>query len=84
MRLGCLMAAVLLGTAANAAALVAGEAAQGRRVAIVGMSKGAVDAVEAIAANARPSGIVFVSGIHARIIATLGMPERLPATLVDV
>jgi len=29
------------------------------------MSKGAVDAGEAIAAGARPSGIVFVSGMHA-------------------
>jgi len=73
---------IMTTSAANAAALVAGEAAQGRKAVIVGMSKGAVDAAEAIALGARPSGIVFVSGIHPRIIATLGTPEKLPATLV--
>jgi hypothetical protein len=67
---------------ASAAAAVADEAAYGRKAVIVGMSKGAVDAAAAIATGARPAGVVFVSGIHSRIIATLGTPDRLPATLV--
>ena len=67
---------------ATAAETVAGEAAQGRKVVIVGMSKGSVDAAEAIAGGARPAGVVFVSGIHSRVTATLGSPDRLPATLV--
>ena len=67
---------------ASAAEAVATEAAQGRKAVIVGMSKGAVDAAAAIAAGARPAGVVFVSGIHLRMIATLGTPDKLPATLV--
>jgi hypothetical protein len=66
----------------EAADAVAAEIAQGRKIVIVGMSKGTVDAAAAIAAGARPTGVVFVSGIHARIIAALGTPDRLPATLV--
>jgi hypothetical protein len=66
----------------TAAESVAAEAAQGRKAVIVGMSKGSVDAAEAIAGGARPAGVVFVSGIHSRVMATLGSPDRLPVTLV--
>ena len=58
------------------------EAAHGRKAVIVGMSKGSVDAAAAIAGGARPAGVVFVSGIHSRIVATLGTPDKLPATLL--
>ena len=67
---------------ATAAESVAAEAALGRKAVIVGMSKGSVDAAEAIAGGAKPAGVVFVSGIHSRVMATLGSPDRLPATLV--
>jgi hypothetical protein len=67
------------GTAAEA---VAAEAAAGRKSVIVGMSKGSVDAAAALASGVRPAGVVFVSGIHSRVTATLGTPDRLPATLV--
>jgi hypothetical protein len=67
---------------ATTAETVAAEAAQGRKVVIVGMSKGSVDAAEAIAAGAKPAGVVLVSGIHSRVMAALGSPDRLPATLV--
>ena len=67
---------------ATAAETVAAAAAQGRKSVIVGMSKGAVDVAAAIAAGARPAGVVIVSGIHSRMIATLGTPDKLPATLV--
>jgi len=49
---------------------------------MVGMSKGTVDVASALASGARPTGAVFVSGIHSRVMATLGSPGVLPATLV--
>jgi hypothetical protein len=67
---------------ATAAESISAEAARGRKAVFVGMSKGSVDVAEAIAAGAKPAGVVFVSGIHARVMATLGSPDRLPATLV--
>ena len=73
---------IMTTSATNAADAVAKETARGHKVAIVGMSKGAVDAAAAIAAGARPTGIVFVSGIHSRILATLGTSDKLPPTLV--
>jgi hypothetical protein len=66
----------------SAAEAIAAETSQGRKIVIVGMSKGSVDVASALASGARPSGAVFVSGIHAMVIATLGSPDRLPATLV--
>src|SRR5215813_11092193 len=66
----------------SAAQAVATETAQGRKIVMVGMSKGTVDVASALAAGARPSGVVFVSGIHSRVMATLGSPDKLPPTLV--
>jgi len=66
----------------SAAEAVAAEIAQGRKVVMVGMSKGTVDVASALASGAKPSGAVFVSGIHSMVIATLGSPGVLPATLV--
>jgi hypothetical protein len=51
-------------------------------VVIVGMSRGTVDAAVALAAGARPAGVVFVSGVYSLVMATLGTPDKLPATLV--
>ena len=73
---------ILTTSSSTAAETVAAEAALGRKVVIVGMSKGSVDAAAAIAGGARPAGVVFVSGIHARMVATLGTPDKLPATLL--
>jgi hypothetical protein len=66
----------------SAAEAVAAEIAQGRKIVMVGMSKGTVDVASALASGARPSGVVFVSGIHSRVMAALGSPGALPATLV--
>src|SRR5262245_60919712 len=52
---------IMTTSSATAGETVASEAAQGRKVVIVGMSRGAVDAAAAIAAGARPAGVVFVS-----------------------
>jgi hypothetical protein len=66
----------------SAAQAIAAETSQGRKIVIVGMSKGAIDVASALASGARPSGAVFVSAIHSSVMATLGSPDRLPATLV--
>jgi hypothetical protein len=66
----------------SAAEAVAAEIAQGRKIVMVGMSKGTVDVASALASGARPSGVVFVSGIHSRVMSALGSPGALPATLV--
>lgn len=66
----------------TAAEAIATEAAQGRKVVLVGMSKGSVDVAQALASGAKPTGAVLVSGIHKQVMATLGSPDRLPATLV--
>ena len=73
---------ILTTSPSSAAEAVAAEIAQGRKIVMVGMSKGTVDVASALASGARPSGVVFVSGIHSRVMATLGSPRVLPATLV--
>jgi hypothetical protein len=66
----------------SAAATIASERTQGHKIVLVGMSKGTVDAASALASGARPTGVVFVSGIYSRVMPTLGSPAVLPATLV--
>jgi len=73
---------VMTTSPSSAAEAVAAEIAQGRKIVMVGMSKGTVDVASALASGARPTGAVFVSGIHSRVMATLGSPGVLPATLV--
>jgi len=72
---------VLTTSSSTAAQTIAAETAQGHRTVLVGMSRGTVDAAEAIAQGARPAGVVFVSGIYAQVMATLGSPDKLPPTL---
>jgi hypothetical protein len=36
------------------------------------MSKGSIDVASALVSGARPSGVVFVSGIHSSVMAMLG------------
>ena len=73
---------IMTTSSSSAAEAVAAEIAQGRKIVMVGMSKGAVDVASALASGARPTGAVFVSGIHSMVMATLGSPSRLPPTLV--
>jgi hypothetical protein len=73
---------IMTTSASSAAQAIAAETSQGRKIVIVGMSKGSVDVASALASGAKPSGAVFVSGIHSMVIATLGSPGVLPATLV--
>jgi dienelactone hydrolase len=67
---------------AEAAARVAAANAQKRKVVLIGMSRGARDVALAIRQGARPSGVVFVSGILTAPQRILGSPAALPATLV--
>ena len=74
---------VVTTSSSTAAQAVAAEAAQKRKSVIVGMSRGAADAAEALAAGAKPAGVVFVSGVYGRVIPALrNNPDLLPATLV--
>ena len=73
---------IMTTSSSTAAETIATEAAQGHKVVLVGMSKGTVDAAAALSGGARPAGVVFVSGIYPRVMATLGTPDLLPATLV--
>jgi hypothetical protein len=74
---------ILTTSPTSAAQAVAAEAAQKRKSVIVGMSRGAVDAAEALAAGARPAGLVLVSGVYGRVIPALrNNPGLLPTTLV--
>ena len=58
------------------------ESARGTKVVIVGMSKGAGDVGEALAAGAQVRKAVLVSGIYARFMQAVGSPAKLPRTLV--
>jgi hypothetical protein len=55
---------------------------RGRRVIIVGMSRGGNGAAGAIARGAPADGVVFVSAGLRRVANILGSPSRLPATLI--
>lgn len=76
-------------SAGQAAAMVASLKARGIRVTLVGMSLGATTAAQAIAAGARPDGVVFVAGgllppgtPNGSVSEALGSPSSLPRTLV--
>jgi hypothetical protein len=66
----------------QAASLVQAERAKGRKVVLVGMSRGARDVSQALASGARPSGVVFVSGMLNDAMSILGSPAVLPPTLL--
>jgi len=69
-------------SSSTAAETIASETAQGRKVVLVGMSKGTTDVASALAAGAKPAGVVLVSGIYPTVMATLGGPDKLPPALV--
>lgn len=66
----------------EAASISQTEAARGRKVVLVGMSRGAVDVAAALAAGARVNGLVIVSGMYREAQARLGSPGLLPRTLL--
>jgi hypothetical protein len=60
----------------------AANAAPGRRVYFVAMSRGAERAAASIASGVKPAALVVVSGLYDEAMANLGSPARLPPTLV--
>lgn len=56
--------------------------AEGRKAVIVGMSRGAGHAAQAVASGAPVAGVVFVSGVIEDMMSGLGSPSVLPAALL--
>jgi len=79
---GADVSVVVTTSPAEAASLSQGASAKSRKVVLVGMSRGSIDVANALAAGARASGVVLVSGAYDKVRANLGAPSRLPATLV--
>ena len=73
---------VITTSASQAASLSREESAMGTKVVLVGMSRGAADAAEALAQGAQIRKLVLVSGAYNRAMSILGAPARLPATLL--
>ncbi len=71
---------VVATTAADAVAAARAEPAEAQ-VYIVGMSRGALQVAEAIAAGAPLDGAVFVSANYRGVIRKVGDPAKLPRTL---
>jgi hypothetical protein len=70
-------------TSSNEATNIArSEKQKGRKVVIVGMSRGTMDAARAIAAGAPVNGVVFVAGPLRNVASILGSPAKLPPALV--
>jgi hypothetical protein len=66
----------------QAAALTREAVERKRKVVLLGMSRGARDVAQAIHSGARPTGVVFVSGMLNAATDILGSSAALPRTLV--
>ena len=73
---------VVTTSSSEAASISQAETAKGRKVVLVGMSRGAIDVAAALAAGAKVSGLVIVSGMYREAQARLGSPSVLPRTLL--
>lgn len=67
---------------AKAVAVSKSESSQGRRVVIVGMSRGTIGIAKALSRGAQVSRAVFVSGNFKAVMGILKSPDKLPDTLV--
>lgn len=82
-RIGGAGVSTVVTTSSGQAAALSREAfTKGRKVVLVGMSRGSIDVANALAAGAKANGVVLVSGAYAKVRASLGSLARLPATLV--
>ena len=73
---------VVTTSSGQAASLSQSASEQGRKVILVGMSRGSIDVANALAAGAKTNGVVLVSGAYDKVRSSLGSPSRLPTTLV--
>ncbi len=79
---GAGVSVVVTTSSEQAASLSQSASAKGRKVFLVGMSRGSIDVANALAAGAKTNGVVLVSGAYSKVQSSLGSPSRLPATLV--
>lgn len=81
-RIGGAGTSVVVTTSSSQAASLSRDAsAKGRKVILVGMSRGSIDVANALAAGAKANGVVLVSGAYSKVQSALGSPSKLPATL---
>lgn len=73
---------VITTSSSEAASISQAEAGKGRKVVLVGMSRGAIDVAAALTAGAKVNGLVIVSGMYREAQARLGSPSLLPRTLL--
>ena len=73
---------VVTTSSSQAASLSRDASANGRKVILVGMSRGSIDVANALAAGAKANGVVLVSGAYGKVQSAIGSPARLPATLL--
>jgi hypothetical protein len=66
----------------QAAEIARSEKKKGRKVVLVGMSRGALHVGQALAAGAPADGAVFVSGPLRNVASALGSDAKLPPSLV--
>jgi predicted esterase len=79
---GAGVSVVVTTSSGQAASLSQSASDQGRKVFLVGMSRGSIDVANALAAGAKANGVVLVSGAYDKVRASVGSPSRLPTTLV--
>lgn len=69
-------------SSSEAASITQAEAAKGRKIVLVGMSRGAIDVASVLSMGAKVNGLVIVSGMYREAQARLGSPALLPRTLL--
>ena len=81
-RIGGAGTSVVLTTSSSQAASLSRDAsAKGRKVILVGMSRGTIDVANALSSGAKANGVVMVSGAYSKVQSALGSPSKLPSTL---
>jgi predicted esterase len=73
---------VVTTSSGQAASLSQSASGNGRKVILVGMSRGSIDVANALAAGAKANGVVLVSGAYDKVRSSVGSPSRLPPTLL--
>ena len=79
---GAGVSVIVTTSSGEAASLSQAEAAKGRKVILVGMSRGTIDVANAIASGAKADGAILVAGAYDNVRSALGSPSRLPRTLL--
>jgi dienelactone hydrolase len=81
-RIGAGIATKVTTSPSQAAEMTRAEKQKGRKVVLVGMSRGALHVGQALAAGAPADGAVFVSGPLRKVAGAIGSAAKLPPTLI--